>query len=170
METNTICKAPAPDHEHVRPTKIVRIRMRDGVHIAAALYLPEGKGPFPALFAASPYRFDNNEAPATSLFLWRETGPLAWYLRKGYAYVHMDVRGTGRSEGEFHYTDRKEQEDLYEVIEWVGRQRWCNGKVGGIGQSYFARMQWPPMATPNCSTHGRSNCSRQDGAIMRAQM
>ena len=24
----------------------------------------------------------------------------------------------------------------------------------------------PPMATPNCSTYGRSNCSRQDGRIM----
>ena len=23
-----------------------------------------------------------------------------------------------------------------------------------------------PMATPNCSTYGRSNCSRQDGRIM----
>ena len=25
----------------------------------------------------------------------------------------------------------------------------------------------PPMATPNCSTVGQSNCSRQDGVIMR---
>jgi hypothetical protein len=23
----------------------------------------------------------------------------------------------------------------------------------------------PPMATPNCSTYGRSNCSRQDGRV-----
>ncbi|TSE35345.1 hypothetical protein Tfont_02319 [Tepidimonas fonticaldi] len=27
----------------------------------------------------------------------------------------------------------------------------------------------PPMATPNCPTCGRSNCSRQDGRIMRLQ-
>ncbi len=26
--------------------------------------------------------------------------------------------------------------------------------------------RWAPMATPNCSTYGRSNCSRQDGRIM----
>lgn len=132
----------ALEHEHVRPTRIVKIRMRDGVHIAAALYLPQGKGPFPTLFAASPYRFDNNEAPDTAMFLWRETGPLAWYQRQGYAYVHMDVRGSGRSEGDFRYSDFNEQKDLYEVIEWIARQRWSNGKVGGIGQSYFARMQW----------------------------
>ena len=24
----------------------------------------------------------------------------------------------------------------------------------------------PPMATPNCSTYGRSNCSRQDGRMV----
>ena len=28
-------------------------------------------------------------------------------------------------------------------------------------------IDYPPMATPNCSTVGQSNCSRQDGVIMR---
>ena len=27
-------------------------------------------------------------------------------------------------------------------------------------------IEHPPMATPNCSTYGHSNCSRQDGRIM----
>jgi predicted acyl esterase len=122
--------------------KIVRIRMRDGVRIAAAVYLPKGSGRFPTLLAASPYRFDNNVAPALPIFLWRETGPIEWYLEQGYAYVHMDVRGSGRSEGEFRYMDRKEQRDLVEVIDWIVSQKWSNGRVGGIGQSYYARMQW----------------------------
>ena len=87
-------------------------------------------------------------APAIPLFLWRETGPIAWYLEQGYAYVHMDTRGTGRSGGEFRYQDKREQRDLYEVVEWIAAQRWSNGKVGGIGQSYFARSQWF-MATQN---------------------
>ncbi|WP_422193828.1 hypothetical protein [Aquabacterium sp.] len=29
--------------------------------------------------------------------------------------------------------------------------------------------QKSPMATPNCSTVGQSNCSRQDGVIMRGR-
>ena len=62
-----------------------------------------GQGRFPTLLAASPYRFDNDAAPAIPLFLWRETGPIDWYLEQGYAYVHMDVRGTGRSGGEYRY-------------------------------------------------------------------
>ncbi len=135
---------PQPD----LPTRIASIRMRDGVRIAAALYLPKGAARFPTLFAASPYRFDNNIAPALPLFLWRETGPFAWYLDHGYAFVHMDVRGTGRSGGEYRYMCRKEQQDLVEVIAWITRQKWSNGRVGGIGQSYYARMQWC-MATQN---------------------
>lgn len=40
--------------------------------------------------------------------------------------------------------------------------------VGGCSHHNTKRM-YPkaPMATPNCSTVGQSNCSRQDGVIMR---
>ncbi len=118
--------------------------MRDGTTIAVAVYLPKDRpdAQLPTLLAASPYRFDNNVAPALPLFLWRETGPIDWYLKQGYAFAHMDVRGTGRSGGEYRYMDAREQGDLYEVIEWLGTQPWSNGKIGGIGQSYYARMQW----------------------------
>ncbi len=122
--------------------KDVLIRVRDGIHMAARIYRPDGVGPFPALFATSPYRYDNNSLPAQPMFLWRETGPIEWYVERGYAYVHADVRGTGRSEGDFEFLGLREQNDLYDVIEWIGTRPWCNGKVGGIGQSYYAMSQW----------------------------
>jgi hypothetical protein len=122
--------------------KDVLIPVRDGIRVAARIYRPEGAGPFPALFATSPYRYDNNELPAQPMFLWRETGPIEWYVEQGYAYVHADVRGTGRSEGEFEFLGRREQEDLYDVIEWIASRTWSNGKIGGIGQSYYAMLQW----------------------------
>ena len=125
-----------------KPSKIVSIKMRDGVTIAAAVYLPETPGKYPVLLAASPYRFDNNGLPAVPMFLWRETGPIAWYLKQGYAYVHMDVRGSGRSTGQYNLLDKAEQHDFYEVIEWIAKQPWSTGKVGGIGQSYYAMAQW----------------------------
>lgn len=126
------------------PTRIEEITMKDGVKIAVAIYLPKNfeNSNLPTLLAASPYRFDNNIAPAMPHFLWRETGPIDWYLEQGYAFAHMDVRGTGRSGGDYRYMDAKEQGDLYEVIEWLAMQEWSNGKIGGIGQSYYARMQW----------------------------
>lgn len=120
----------------------VKIKVHDGVDIAVALYMPEGDGPFPVLLAASPYRYDNNALPPSPQFLWRETGPIDFYVKQGYVYANMDVRGCGKSGGEFRFLDRAEQRDLYDVIEWLGRQPWSNGRVGGLGQSYFCMLQW----------------------------
>lgn len=122
--------------------KDVQVRVRDGAKIGLRIYRPEASGPFPALFAVSPYRYDNNALPTTPVFLWRETGPIEWYVEHGYAYVHADARGTGFSEGDYRFLDRKEQTDLYDLIEWIGTQPWSNGKVGGIGKSYYCMSQW----------------------------
>jgi uncharacterized protein len=119
-----------------------KIRVHDGVDIAVALYMPEGDGRFPVVLGASPYRYDNNALPASPQFLWRETGPIGLYVERGYVYAQMDARGCGKSGGEFRFLDRNEQKDLYDVIEWLGHQPWSNGKVGGIGQSYFCMLQW----------------------------
>ena len=131
--------------------RVQTIKVRDGTTIAVRIYRPKADGRYPALFAASPYRFDNNKLPASPQFLWRETGPIEFYVSNGYAYVHMDVRGSGRSGGEFEFLGRNDQQDLYDVIEWVGRQPWCDGKVGGIGQSYYCMQQWfmAVMAPPS---------------------
>ncbi|MBV8056655.1 MAG: CocE/NonD family hydrolase, partial [Deltaproteobacteria bacterium] len=75
-------------------------------------------------------------------FCGGETGPIEFYVGQGYAYANMDVRGCGKSGGEFRLLDRNEQKDLYNVIEWLGHQPWSNRKVGGIGQSYFCMLQW----------------------------
>jgi predicted acyl esterase len=127
--------------------KEAKITVRDGTEIAVAVYAPEspsegGAGRYPALLAPSPYRYDNNTLPAGPQFLWRETGPIDFYVKQGYAYVHMDVRGCGQSGGEFEFLGPNEQNDLYDVIGWIARQSWSNGKVGGIGQSYFCMSQW----------------------------
>jgi putative CocE/NonD family hydrolase len=132
----------------VKTEKDLTVTMLDGIKISLAVYRPEGEGPFPTLFAASPYQYEMDEVPAYPLFLWRETGPVEWYAGQGYAYVHMDVRGAGRSEGEFEFMGLNEQQDYLEVLAWIVKQPWCNGRVGGIGQSYYAMAQWL-MATHN---------------------
>jgi uncharacterized protein len=126
----------------------VKVTMRDGVRISVCVSRPASGARVPALFAASPYQHEFDSVPAFPLFLTRETGPIEWYVAQGYAYVHADVRGSGRSEGEFGFMDLTEQQDYVELIAWIARQPWCNGKVGGIGQSYYAMAQWL-MATWN---------------------
>lgn len=121
----------------------IKVPMRDGVTIAVRVYRPSGPGRFPTLFAAAPYMYDTDDLPHSSMFLWREVGPVEWYVEEqGYAYVHADVRGSGKSGGTFSMLDRAEQDDLYELVEWAARQPWSNGRVGGIGQSYYAWSQW----------------------------
>ncbi|MDH7794577.1 MULTISPECIES: CocE/NonD family hydrolase [unclassified Beijerinckia] len=138
---------PAPERAQERapersPARIIQVPMSDGITISAALYLPKTPGPAPTLLAASPYRFDNDGLPAVSIYPIQELGPIGFYNAHGYAYIHMDVRGTGRSGGQYQYQSRREQRDLYEVIEWIAKQPWSSGKVGGVGQSYYARSQW----------------------------
>ena len=128
--------------------KGITVTMRDGVRISLCVYRPDAPGKFPTLFAASPYQYEMDEVPAYPLFLWRETGPVEWYVGQGYAYVHADVRGSGHSEGEFCFMGKPEQEDYLELIAWILKQDWCNGRIGGIGQSYYAMAQWL-MATYN---------------------
>jgi hypothetical protein len=140
---------PGHDGEYaMKVEKGITVSMRDGVRISLCVYRPDADGRFPALFAASPYQYEMDEVPAYPLFLWRETGPVEWYVGQGYAYVHADVRGSGRSEGEFEFMGPNEQQDYLELIAWIVRQPWCSGRVGGIGQSYYAMAQWL-MATYN---------------------
>jgi uncharacterized protein len=126
----------------MRIEKGLSVAMRDGIRISLCVYRPDAEGRFPALFAASPYQYEMDEVPAYPLFLTRETGPIEWYVGQGYAYVHADVRGSGRSEGEFEFMGPNEQQDYVELIGWIAKQSWCNGRVGGIGQSYYAMAQW----------------------------
>ncbi len=95
----------------------VKVRVHDGVEIAIALYMPEGEGRLSVLLVQSPYRYDNNTVPATPQFLWRETRPIEFYLQHGYVCAHMDIRGCGRSGGEFRLltaTSRKTFEERQE--------------------------------------------------------
>ena len=126
----------------MRDERDIFVTMRDGVRIGLRIYRPDAEGEFPTLFAASPYQYDTDDLPSLPLFLWRETGPVEWYVQHGYAYVRMDVRGSGNSEGVYGYLDPTEQQDCVEVIEWIAQQSWSNGKVGGYGQAYYAMSQW----------------------------
>ena len=99
---------------------------RDGVKLAANVFLPAGSGPFPVVLSRTPYLKD-------------ALGELAGYSAKkytdaGYAFVMQDVRGKGHSEG-FYEAFIPDMEDGYDTVEWVAKQPWSNGRVGMVGAS-----------------------------------
>lgn len=59
----------------------------------------------------------------------------------GYVGVVADVRGKRLSPEEVAPYEH-DAEDVYEVIEWVSKQPWSNGKVGMYGGSYSGFAQW----------------------------
>lgn len=105
-----------------RTIEDVRVVMSDGVALVGDVQLPEGKGPFPVLLTLTPY------GPATYQ---------SHYLDEGYAHANFDVRGSGGSEGATCLFCDREQEDVYEMVEWVASQPWSDGNVGMYGGSYL---------------------------------
>ena len=133
----------------IRLEREVKIRMRDGVKLSANLFRPDAPGRFPALVSMSPYGKEIQSLPDPPVpYHLRfhgaagvEAGKTEFWVPRGYAHIIADVRGSGTSEGEYCLLGRKEQEDGYDLIEWIAQQPWCNGNVGMIGMSYFAIIQ-----------------------------
>lgn len=60
-----------------------------------------------------------------------------------YNYVGAVVNTRGkRDSNDPNHPFEDEAQDLYEVIDWVSKQPWSNGKVGMIGGSYLGFSQW----------------------------
>src|SRR4029079_16871444 len=67
--------------------------------------------------------------------------PARYFSARGYAFVVMDVRGRGDSDGEF-VPYRNEGPDGYDAVEWCAQQDWSTGSVGTLGASYLGSIQW----------------------------
>ena len=64
-----------------------------------------------------------------------------FWVPRGYVHVIANLRGTCGSGGTFGFFDAQERRDMYDLVEWVAAQPWCDGNVGMIGISYFAMTQ-----------------------------
>ena len=99
------------------------IPMPDGIKLAANLVLPSGTAPaggWPTAFT-----YDGYDGGTSS-----STGP------NGFAKLHVSIRGTGCSGGQFDLFDLQHARDGVNVIRWIKQQDWSNDRVGLIGHSY----------------------------------
>ncbi len=117
----------------------VPVPMRDGTKLAANVFRPNGPGRYPVILMRTPYG-----KPGQG---WDEPKR---YCNAGYVMVAQDCRGRGKSAGEWD-PFRYDAADGYDTQEWVGKQSWCNGKLGTAGGSYVGWTQW--SAAPGASRY-----------------
>ncbi|MEM7705322.1 MAG: CocE/NonD family hydrolase [Pseudomonadota bacterium] len=112
------------------------VTMPDGVRIAVDVWLPgllnEEVG-IPAIVEFTRYwRATAMDPPSDNLTEARRQS-----LAAGFAFVAVDVRGTGASFGsrgaEFSLAEAR---DMPHVIDWIAAQPWSNGQVASMGISY----------------------------------
>lgn len=115
--------------------KNVAVPMRDGTILRADVFRPTGDGPFPVLVHRTPY----NKGPKH-----------AGLTKYGFIVVSQDARGRFASDGEFESFNRAETHDAtdgYDTIEWAAKLPGSNGRVGTLGISYDAFLQWRAMGS-----------------------
>ena len=106
------------------------IPMRDGTRLHASVYTPrDQKAPAPCIVTLTPY--------ITSTYHDRGL----YFAAHGLPFLVVDSRGRGDSEGKFE-PFIQEAKDGFDVIEWLARQPYCNGKVAMSGGSYTGYDQW----------------------------
>lgn len=125
----------------IRLDENIYVSMRDDVKLAVDIYRPEVDGRYPAILSISPYMKEIQQQPPI-LSHSIEAGATSFFVPKGYVHVVASVRGTGFSQGQYNLLDTKEQQDGYDLVEWVAQQSWCDGNVGMLGDSYFAWSQY----------------------------
>lgn len=128
----------------------IMVPMRDGTRVAVDIYRPAAEGQYPVLLS---FAYHNkflqrpevieacNNQPAWAP-LWcgpAEGGDTKFFTSRGYVHVIGNPRGFGNSDAGDPFADGIT--DAYDLIEWIARRPWCDGNVGMLGISAFAKNQ-----------------------------
>ncbi|WAL67492.1 CocE/NonD family hydrolase [Amycolatopsis cynarae] len=125
----------------------VWIPVSDGIRLSARIWRPvsSDERPVPGILEYIPYR-------KRDLTAVRDSIHHPYLAGHGYACVRVDLRGTGESEGVLvdEYLER-EQLDAEDVLDWISRQHWCDGRTGMMGISWgaFSALQVAARKPPS---------------------
>ncbi|MEM6415990.1 MAG: CocE/NonD family hydrolase [Pseudomonadota bacterium] len=136
--------------ESVDIERRVLIPMRDGVKLNADILFPDGpRKNLPTILFRTPYKFDPpyNDSQET---LWHAK-KIAHWLKEGYVIVLNHERGRHWSEGDYVFLAGAHR-DGFDVIDWISKQPWSNGRVGTFGCSSSAEHQMQ-LAVANHPAH-----------------
>lgn len=115
----------------------VLIKTRDGATISAIVVRKKGDvTPKPVILQFTIYVRDKGRDIRTT----KEAAD------HGYIGVIAYTRGKRFSKDEI-YPYENDGKDAYDVIDWISKQKWCNGSVGMYGGSYNGFTQWAACKT-----------------------
>ncbi|MFH7012648.1 CocE/NonD family hydrolase [Flavobacterium sp. FlaQc-52] len=110
----------------------VMVKTRDGAWISAMVVRKKGiSTPKPVVLQFTIYVRDKG----------RDIKSLKEAADNGYVGVIAYTRGKRFSPNEV-FPYENDGNDAYDVIDWISKQKWCNGSVGMYGGSYNGLTQW----------------------------
>jgi len=132
-------RVPHADAEALR--RCHHVVMRDGVPIAIDVYVPRAPAPVATILRQTRYFRSIAPRPPFGRRVVRAIDHNASmrraFLAAGFAWVDVDVRGSGASGGTQRFSwNPDEVRDGAEIVDWIVRQPWSSGKVGSLGISY----------------------------------
>ncbi|MEM9530043.1 MAG: CocE/NonD family hydrolase [Pseudomonadota bacterium] len=130
--TEAATEDPGRSDADVRLDWGVKIPLAEEIGLGATLYRPIDSGDqrLTTIVTITPYISDRYHPDAL------------YFARSGFAFLIVDTRGRGNSEGEFLPLGIEDGTDGAQVVQWVAEQPWSNGKVALRGGSYGGYNQW----------------------------
>jgi predicted acyl esterase len=127
----------------------------DGTMLHADVLLPKGQEStrHPVILSIGPYFGSGSQG--APVYDPTNTGPSDRFsdlekdgriFERGYAFVLVDSRGYGGSDGCNDFGGKGEQLDAKSAVEWAANQPWSTGKVGMWGKSYDGWTQVMALA------------------------
>lgn len=109
----------------------VLIPTKSGIDISAIIVRKKtNTNPLPTILFYTTYYQNANDAIFGKKSADRDYVGIVAYARG----IRTDIN---------HYAPyENEQDDIYDIIDWISKQEWCNGKVGMYGGSYTGFSQW----------------------------
>jgi putative CocE/NonD family hydrolase len=108
----------------------VLIKTRDGSLLTAVIARKKGVNEkLPAILVFNIYNGPNDKAAAKEA------------ASSGYVGIVANTRGKNLSPQDIEPFEH-DANDAYDIIDWISRQSWSNGKVGMFGGSYLGFSQW----------------------------
>jgi predicted acyl esterase len=145
----------------------VMIPTEQGPRLAANVFLPASGGPWPVIMCCTTYGKDlhpldytlagrgpANRSIGLDMGNMRvseatpfEAADPGYWVPHGFAVVHVDALGSGKSEGDPALGLGDAVVSAFcDAVTWAADQSWSTGKVGLNGVSYLAAVQWPIAA------------------------